>query len=417
MSVTRSALVRVATVGALFVAGCGEKTVLAPTGSALSLTATATALSFNATASINARILTSQGQPAPDGTMVTFATTLGAVAPVEVPTAGGVATTTFTAGVASGTAIVTANSGSVGGDNGVRIAIGVAAVARLQVTATPPTVPFGGGTSVIAAVAIDANNNPLVGIPVTFATSAGTSVAPTNVKTDPKGIAETTLTAGQRATVTVTASAAPSDPGFGTVGTTQGSVIVAALPQPVPVVTVIPPPTAMAGMPATFTIGATPAPASNTTITSVSVDFGDGTRVALGAASGPAIPVQHVYAAGGSYTVAVTATDSGGGTSTAAAVIAVGFQAPASVMITANPSAPAAGALVTLTATLAPASLIGANYFWTSGKADGETKSTTLNQAQFVYPAAGNFTVEVEVTLVGNGQKVKGTTIVQVTSK
>ena len=326
-----------------------RKRVLAPTGAALSLSTTATALSFNAIAAINARILTAQGQPAPDGTTVTFATTLGTVTPSTAPTAGGVATTTFSAGVASGTAIVTASSGSVGGDNGLRIAIGVAAVARLQVTATPPAVPFGGGTSLISAVAIDASNNPLVGIPVTFSTSAGTSVAPTNVKTDPKGIAETTLTASQRATVTVTASAAPSDPGFGTVGTTQGSVIVAALPQPVPVVTVIPPPTAVAGMPATFTIGATPAPASNTTITSVSVDFGDGTRVGLGAASGPAIPVQHVYTTGGSYTVTVTATDSGGGTSTAATVIAVGFQAPATVRITVDSIAPlpAAGAIVT----------------------------------------------------------------------
>ena len=312
MVVRRSSFVRMMAAGALFVAGCGgEKTVLAPTGAALSLTTAATALSFNATTAVNARILTTQGQPAPDGTTVTFATTLGTVNPLTAPTAGGVATTTFSAGVASGTAIVTATSGSVGGDNGLRIAVGVAAVARLQVTATPPAIPFGGGTSLISAVAIDASNNPLVGIPVTFATTAGTIVAPTNVKTDPKGIAETTLTASQRATITITASPAPSDPGFGTVPSTQASVVVAALPQPVPVVTVIPPPAAMAQTPAVFTIGAVPAVGSNTTITSVSMDFGDGSRVNLGAVSGPAIPVQHVYATGGSYTVSVTAIDSG----------------------------------------------------------------------------------------------------------
>ena len=137
----RSAIVRVLAAGAFVLAGCsGEETLLAPTGAVLTLATGATALSFNGSTAINARILTSQGQPAPDGTIVRFATTLGTVAPVEVVTAAGVATTNFNAGVASGTAIVTASSGSVGGDNGLRIAIGVAAVARVQVTATPPSI-------------------------------------------------------------------------------------------------------------------------------------------------------------------------------------------------------------------------------------------------------------------------------------
>jgi hypothetical protein len=194
-------------------------------------------------------------------------------------------------------------------------------------------VPFGGGTSVIAAVAIDASNNPLVGIPVTFSTSTGATIAPATLKTDPKGLAEATLTANARVTVTATAAAAPSDPGFGAVGSTQGSVVVSALPQPVPVVTVVAPPNAAAGTPVPFTIGAVPAPGSNTTVTNVLVDFGDGGRVNLGA-GGPAITVQHLYATGGSYTVTVTATDSAGGTSTAATVIVVGFAPPSTVRIT-----------------------------------------------------------------------------------
>jgi hypothetical protein len=415
----RSAIVRVLAAGAFVLAGCsGEKTLLAPTGAVLTLVTGATALSFNGSTAINARILTSQGQPAPDGTVVRFATTLGTVAPVEVVTAAGVATTNFNAGVASGTAIVTASSGSVGGDNGLRIAIGVAAVARVQVTATPPSVPFGGGTSVIAAVAIDASNNPLVGIPVTFSTSTGATIAPANLKTDPKGIAEATLTANQRVTVTATAAAAPSDPGFGSVGTTQGSVVVGATPQPVPVVTVIAPPNAVAGTPVPFTIGAVPAPMSNTTITNVSVDFGDGSRVNLGAASGPAISVQHVFTTGGSYTVSVTATDSGGGTSTAAAVIVVGFTQPSTVRITADsivkipPTAPATTStvsLVTFTATLAPATLIGTVYTWTLNDAAGTTtKTTTINQVQGTYTNGTSPTVSVTVTIAGSRQTVDG---------
>jgi adhesin/invasin len=424
MAFRRSVLVRLAMGGALLVAGCGgEKALLAPTGAALSLAATATALSFNGTASVTARILTAQGQPAPDGTMVTFATTLGAVAPAEVSTAAGVAMTTFTAGVASGTAIVTASSGSVGGDSGIRIAIGVAAVARVQVTATPPTIPFGGGTSVIVAVVVDANNNPLVGIPVTFATTAaGASVAPANVKTDPKGIAQSTLTASQKATVTVTAGAAPSDPGFGAVGTTQGSVDVAAAPQPVPVVTVTPPANPVAQVPATFTVGVTPAAGSNTTIASVSVDFDDGDRVNLGAVTGPAIAVQHIFAGGGTYTVSVTATDSGGGRATAATVVAVGFQVPAGVKIVADsivpvppptPGGVSTESLVTLTATLAPASLVGARYVWTFGD-DKPSETTTLNQVQHVYAKGKTYRVKVDVTPAGSTQVVSGTATIVV---
>jgi hypothetical protein len=411
----RSAIVRLLAVAAVVVSGCsGEKTLLAPSGAVLTLVPGATALSFNGTTAINARILTSGGAPAPDGTLVRFATTLGTVEPVEVPTAAGVATTNFNAGVASGTAIVTASSGSVGGDNGLRIAIGVAAVARLQLTATPPSVPFGGGTSVIAAVALDAANNPLAGIPVTFSTNTGI-IAPANLKTDPKGIAEATLTASQRVTVTATAAAAPSDPGFGTVGTTQGSVVVSALPQPVPVVTVVAPPNAVAGTPVTFTIGAVPAQGSNTTITSVLVDFGDGSRLNL--PGGPAISVQHVYATGGTYTVTVTATDSGGGTAPAAAVIVVGFAPPATARITADAIVQLGTTTpqkwsVTLTATLAPATLVGTLYKWTFTNIEtnapaGQDIKPANNQVQATFET-GAYRADVSVTVAGSAQEVTG---------
>ena len=144
------------------------------------------------------------------------------------------------------------------------------------------------------------------------------------------------------------------------------------------------------------------------------MDFGDGTRVNLGAVSGPAIPVQHVYTTGGSYTVSVTATDSGGGTSTAASVVVVGFQAPATVRITADPAAPARPAvLVTLTATLAPPSLIGAQYL-VDVRRDHATRRRRPRSTRRSSPTPlrGTYKVEVEVTLVGNGQKVTGDTMI-----
>ena len=217
------------TAGALLVAGCGgrKRYWRRPARRSASST-TATALSFNATAAVNARILTAQGQPAPDGTMVTFATTLGTVTPLTAPTAGGVATTTFSAGVASGTAIVTASSGSVG--RGQRPANRHRCCRR--------GAPAGHRDTAHGTLrrrhqphrrrGDRREQQPAGRHPRDVLDQRWHHVAPTNVKTDPKGIAETTLTASQRATVTVTASAAPSDPGFGTVGATQGSVVVAA---------------------------------------------------------------------------------------------------------------------------------------------------------------------------------------------
>jgi hypothetical protein len=255
---------------------------------------------------------------------------------------------------------------------------------------------------------------------VTFSTSTGATIAPANLKTDPKGIAEATLTASQRVTVTATAAAAPSDPGFGAVGSTQGSVVVTALPQPVPVVTVIGPPNAVAQTPVPFTVGAVPAPGSNTTITNVSVDFGDGFRANLGAAGGPAIAVQHVYATGGSYTVAVTATDSGGGTATAATVIAVGFAQPATARITVDSivkipgsnNAASKESLVALTAALAPATLIGTQYEWSFKLLDntpvGSITRTTGNQLQQILMNGPTYIVTVTVILAGGGPPVTG---------
>jgi adhesin/invasin len=419
MGIASSSPVRLAVLGALLAGGCdGATTLLAPTGAILTLTSTTSALSFNGNAAVSARVLTSQGQPVPDGTLVTFSTTLGTVAPSEVPTAAGVATTTFTAGSASGTAIVTASSGGVGGGDGVRIAIGVAAVSRVQLTATPATIPFGGGTSSVAALVVDASNNPLVGIPVTFSTPASGSgtVVPTSLKTDPTGIAQTVLTASQGTTVTATANAAPSDPGFGGVGAVQGSVTLATGPRPVPVVTIAPSANPLAQTPTTFTIGAVPAPGTNTTIASVTVDFGDGTRTNLGAVSGTAIAVQHVFANGGSFTVTAEATDSAGGSATAVTVVSIGFQPPASVRIVADAMVPIPPAntksLVTLTATLAPATIIGGRYVWTFG--DGSTETTTVNQVQHEYDRASKYVVRVEVTPLGSAQVVTGTATIVV---
>ena len=110
---------------------------------------------------------------------------------------------------------------------------------------------------------------------------------------------------------------------FGTTSTTSISVTVNPKPQPAVSVTVTTTnPTA--GTDVAFTgkvaVGAT---ATGTVIQSVSIDYGDGTRTELGAATGDAISLHHVYQAGGTYTVTLTATDSNGGVGTGVTTVFV----------------------------------------------------------------------------------------------
>jgi len=405
----------VAIVLALLGTGCGDAAdIVAPSGSNLTLTSAATALPFNGTAALTVQIVDAQGRPVPDGTQVTFAATLGTVQPAEVATAGGAGTATFNAGVASGTATITATSGSAGTSNSVRIAVGVAAVATVTVSATPPTVPFGGGNSVLAAVVADAGGNPLPGIPVVFTTTAGT-LTPTDVKTDATGKVQTTLATSQPATVVATARPAPSDAGAGSVTPRSGSFAVAVAPQPQPVVSITPSANPAANTPTTFTIAVAPAAGSNTTIRSVSISFGDGRQADLGAPTGAAIVAQHVYTAGGSYTVTVRATDSAGGIGTAATLIVVTDAAPLSVTIAAGDQVPATNnqSIVTLTATVQPSTAVIASYTWEfPGGGSPSTETTTSNQVQHLFNRGNSYTVRVRVTTVSGGLTGTGSTII-----
>jgi hypothetical protein len=79
-------------------------------------------------------------------------------------------------------------------------------------------------------------------------------------------------------------------------------------------------------------------------------------------------------------------------------VIAVGFAQPATVRITAESTLiKGDNYLVTVTATLAPPTLIGVSYLWWFS-----STPTTLNQVQFEH-ASGTVDVKVTVTLAGGG--------------
>jgi hypothetical protein len=109
-----------------------------------------------------------------DHTMVMFTSTLGTVTPAEVEIMGGRATVEFVSGNFSGVAEIQARSGTILAEpNPLTINIGSAALETLSMSATPTTLPPGGGQVRVRVFAYDANGNLLPDIPVILSTTAG----------------------------------------------------------------------------------------------------------------------------------------------------------------------------------------------------------------------------------------------------
>ncbi|HJZ70601.1 MAG TPA: PKD domain-containing protein [Vicinamibacterales bacterium] len=378
---------------------CGDSAPTAPSATTtITLSASASQLPFGGSTAIAADLVESTGRFVPDGTVVAFATTLGTIDPAQAPTKQGRATATFFAGNISGIAVISASSGAALSPSlsAPRIAIGASAASHVSVVASPNTVPFSGGTSAITATVTDAAGKPLASIPVTFSATAG-SLTVGAVKTDQEGNAKTSLSTSQASTITATVGAEGSVSGSAGIGPSASTSVLVA-PRPQPTVSVTPGPNPTALTPTTFTISAVPAAGSGTSIRDVTVAFGDGSRVSLGAASGTAIVAQHVYQTAGTFTVTVTATDTGGASATASAVIVVTASVPLSVTVAFGPPVVAgANTIYTFVATLAPATAIATKYEWTFG--DGSTATTTSNQIAHSFKNGGGpYTVQVFVT-------------------
>jgi hypothetical protein len=190
---------------------CESVPLLAPNESIITVTSSTRTLSPGGSTEVTAFVIEQAGTPVHNGTLVRFTASLGQVNPVEVETRGGVAVTTFTAGGAAGTATVRATSGSATGGDGaspsnvVEIQIGSAAANIVTVNASPSRLPVSGGTSTIVAAVLDAAGNRLLGVPVTFSTTAGTLSA-TSAATDSSGDARVSLTTNREAQVTARVS-------------------------------------------------------------------------------------------------------------------------------------------------------------------------------------------------------------------
>ena len=193
---------------------CEKVPLLAPTASTITIVSNRSVLPINGTAQIIATVIEQSGSPAHNGTLVTFTTTLGTLAPREAVTNNGQAVVTLHAGTQSGVATIAAYSGSAqsgaGGEGTtgtpLTVTIGGAATASMSLTATPSTVPALGGTVAVVASVADMSGNLLAGVPVSFSVTAG-SLGATSVLTDVGGQATTTVTTDRDTTVTASSGA------------------------------------------------------------------------------------------------------------------------------------------------------------------------------------------------------------------
>lgn len=399
---------------ALLVA-CDKVPLFAPTGTTIRLYTNTQVLPINGTAEITASVLESGGNPVQNGTVITFTTSLGTVTPVEVGTTNGKATVTFNAGSQSGTALINAFSGSSGTSasattgtggtttttgSGVSIVIGAAAATTLVVTTSPSSVSQLGGTVVVTATVLDANNNGLGGVPVSFSTDQGT-LSPVTATTTAGGQAQTSLYTSQSSTITVT------------VGTKTATAKVTAVA--VPTISLSGPTnTPTAGLTTTFTLNVT-AGSGSTPIRNVYLDFGDANNVSLGAASG-SVSVPHVYRDSGTFTVTAIATDASGQSTSMSIPVVVFPAVPFTLTVTA--ASGRVGTPISVTAvpnTGAPAIV---SYKWDFG--DGTSVTTTVGTVSHIYTSIPtgytSYPFVITVTAVGaDGRTGIGSTSVTIT--
>lgn len=404
-------LVRFAAISAaagVVVAGCHKMPLTAPSGTAIALIASPAVVAVNGSTEVTAVLVQGQlgttadgdaatgtiggGQPVRNGTVVSFTTTLGRIEPAEVETAGGRAVVRLITDGRSGTATVTAFSGSAA--QTLDIVVGAAAAERVAMTAEPQSLPGTGGSSTISARVEEANGNGIPGVPVSFSTTRGTLSQPSGI-TNANGVATTVLTTTQEATVTASMGGASWD--------LAGTITVTLRPRTT--VSISSPGSAIVGVPASFTI----TPGANALITDVDLSFGDGQSLRLGAVTS-ATTVSHVFRSPGSKVVSATATDSTGGTGTSSTQVAV---APLQLSVSVSPSTVSAGSHATFTAVPSAGAIID-RYVWNfgDGAGDVQTGATAVRN----YPTAGVRVVTVTAYPFGNGTPATAITQIQVTN-
>jgi hypothetical protein len=432
---------------------CDKATLLGPIGSSISLSAAAQVVPPGGSTELTAVLLENSGQPVPNGTTVRFTTSLGRIEPFEAQTRNGVATAMFVAGNDSGTAEVRALSGlasapgsntsttptptpttpttpgagtpttpttpvtttpgtSTSAGNVVRILVGAAGAQAITLSSTPSTISPAGSSVEISAFVNDTNGNRLPGVPVTFSTTRGT-VNPTIANTDGNGVARTTLTASEGATVTARVGQQTATLDVRQSAVTSFSLSVdpssPAAGQPIRLTIT---PGAVAAAPTTPTPTAPAAPTTGPA-PRVTVNWGDGSSEDIGIVAA-ARSVTHTYAAAGFYTITATGVSPEGETFSTAIPVTVAQQPP--VQVTAQPTSGNLATTFSFTVTPTTGALIQSiriNYG--DGSEDNLGAVSTQTVRQHTYSSIGQKTVTVTQTET-NGRITIATVTVTVTN-
>jgi hypothetical protein len=388
-------------------ASCNKMPLVAPSGTAITLFASTNNLPVNGSTDItavlveggltqsgNATTVTSgAGTPVQNGTLVSFTTTLGRIEPVDAHTSGGKAVVKLYADGQSGTATINAFSGAATAKT--TVAIGAAGASKIFVTANPQAVGSTGGTSTISAQVQDQQGNGLLGVPVSFSTSAGT-LSITSGLSDNNGNVTTTLTTNAAATVTASAGGAGS----------ALTATVAVTVKPRITVSITAPASITVSVPAQFVIGVASSGGGTPLVNNVVVEYGDGTKDSLGQISANT-PVTHLYGTTGPLTVKVTATDPDGQATGISSPIVVG---QLSAVPVASPSSTALGGNIQFTVTVTTGALID-HYEWDFGEGD-PVIVTPSNSQGHVYVTKGGHTATIKIVPVAGPAVVLSVPIV-----
>jgi hypothetical protein len=189
---------------AVFAGACEQAVQMAPSSSVLTLTSAGSGVELNGAMAITATLTDTSGKAVTDGTVVTFATTVGRIDPIEARVSNGRASVQLVAGTLSGTASVSASSGSVK-SNTLEIRVGTVPT-RVALTATIGSL----GSSTIVATVFDASGVAVAGVPVLFTTTAG-SLGSATVYTDGAGQASTPFYCQTEAIVTASTQGVQSN--------------------------------------------------------------------------------------------------------------------------------------------------------------------------------------------------------------
>jgi Big-like domain-containing protein/PKD domain-containing protein len=358
-------------------------------GTPVSFTTTAGALSLNVAATDANGAATSVLTTSVQATVTATVGAQGATPTTTTPPAGG----------GNGQAPTPASSGQASGS----VVVAVAGAPQLTIAAPATALSAGVAAAFTFTVTPDKTNpSPIRSVTVNW--GDGSAIQDLGALTGGTQVFHTYRSTG---TYMITGTVVDS---FGTTVSASTSVVVNPRPQPKVTLTG-PTTTPTAGADTVFTGSVAPADNSGSVIQDVAMDYGDGTIQPLGAITGTAIALHHVYLTGGTYTAALTATDSNGGVGKSATSVFVQAATPLGVSLTSSQSPSGLNTNVTFTATVVGlGNAVVVNYHWVLRPPDEANTST--NQLTRTYVAgSASFTAFVTIT-TSDGRTATGSTVI-----